>query len=111
MKNIENQFNKMKNEIGNEGEKKCQPITGQPTKPTTMLTTSHGYEDKADYDNQNSDDYNDEWDDDDYFAQPDEDDGIHEENYEYEDMPGDNADEREEYYDNIIGMSRLDYQI
>ena len=48
---------------------------------------SRGYEDKADYDNQNSyDDYNDEWDDDDYFAQPDEDEwDPYEENYEYED--------------------------
>ena len=70
---------------------------------------SRGYDDKEDYDNQNSyDDYNDEWDDDDdYFAQPDEDEwDPYEENYEYEDMPGDNADEREEYYDNIDWNAR-----
>ena len=36
------------------------------------------------------------------WYQPDEDEwDPYEENYEYEDMPGDNADEREEYYDNI----------
>ena len=56
---------------------------------------SRGYDDKADYDNQQSqdDDWNDDWDDDDeYCADSDEDEwDPDEENYEYEDWDGDNA--------------------
>ena len=64
---------------------------------------SRGYDDKSDYDDQNSNnDYDDDDWDDDYFAEPGEDEwDPNEENYEYEDIPGDNEDEREEYYDNI----------
>ena len=72
---------------------------------------SRGYESKDDYDNQDTDDY-DENCDEDYDEDHDEDydedhDEYHdtwdpeEEPYEYEDMPGDSSDEREEAYDNM----------
>ena len=64
---------------------------------------SRGYDDKADYDNQQSQD--DDWDDElmgTQFPIVDEDEwDPDEENYEYEDWDGDNADEREEAYDNF----------